>query len=73
MKKLRQEEARLPMIDSEDLRAILEAQEERQRQMLKAVLETANQQQQALLEQESFSHVYRGIIYAQPGKWSGNK
>ncbi|VDM47507.1 unnamed protein product [Toxocara canis] len=39
------------MIDSEDLRAILEAQEERQDQMLKAVLETANQQQQALLEQ----------------------
>ncbi|VDM27525.1 unnamed protein product, partial [Toxocara canis] len=38
------------MIDSEDLRAILEAQEERQHQMLKAVLETANQQQQALLE-----------------------
>uniref|UniRef100_A0A183TWX4 Retrotrans_gag domain-containing protein n=1 Tax=Toxocara canis TaxID=6265 RepID=A0A183TWX4_TOXCA len=37
------------MIDSEDLRAVLEAQEERQRQMLKAVLETANQQQQALL------------------------
>ncbi|VDM24985.1 unnamed protein product [Toxocara canis] len=37
------------MIDSEDLRAILEAQEERQHQMLKAV--TANQQQQALLEQ----------------------
>ncbi|VDM29766.1 unnamed protein product, partial [Toxocara canis] len=39
------------MVDSEDLWAILEAQEERQHQMLKAVLETANQQQQALLEQ----------------------
>ncbi|VDM39501.1 unnamed protein product [Toxocara canis] len=39
------------MIDSEDLRAILEAQEERQHQVLKAVLETAKQQQQALLEQ----------------------
>ncbi|VDM38638.1 unnamed protein product [Toxocara canis] len=51
MKEVGQEEARLRMIDSEDLRAILEAQEERQHQMLKAVLETANQQQQALLEQ----------------------
>ncbi|KHN78256.1 hypothetical protein Tcan_05861 [Toxocara canis] len=51
MKKVGQEEARLRMIDSEHLRAILEAQEERQHQMLKAVLETANQQQQALLEQ----------------------
>ncbi|VDM50919.1 unnamed protein product, partial [Toxocara canis] len=39
------------MIDSEDLPAILEAQEERQHQMLNALLETANQQQQALLEQ----------------------
>ncbi|VDM40590.1 unnamed protein product [Toxocara canis] len=38
------------MIDSENLRAILEAQEERQHEMLKAVLETANQQQQALQE-----------------------
>ncbi|VDM29678.1 unnamed protein product [Toxocara canis] len=39
------------MINSEDFRAILEAQKERQHQMLKAVLETANQQQQALLAQ----------------------
>ncbi|VDM25587.1 unnamed protein product [Toxocara canis] len=51
MKKQGQEEAQKRMIDSENLRAILEAQEERQHQMLKAVLEAANQQQQALLEQ----------------------
>ncbi|VDM26717.1 unnamed protein product [Toxocara canis] len=50
MKRSGQEEARLQKIDSEELRAIHEAQEERQQRMLKVVLEAANQQQHALLE-----------------------